>query len=95
VDEQGIKLINTTRKCLDEAIKLVRPGTLYRDIGNTIDQVASADGFSVVRSYCGHGVNSMFHSPPNIPHYAKNKAIGTMKVSWVYHSSLAWTCVYH
>ena len=35
---------------------------------------------SVVRSYCGHGVGRLFHGAPSIPHYAKSKAIGTMKV---------------
>ena len=32
----------------------------------------------MVRTYCGHGVNSLFHAPPNVPHYAKNKAVGVM-----------------
>ncbi|KAI8930367.1 peptidase M24, structural domain-containing protein [Entophlyctis helioformis] len=80
VDDAGKKLVATTRKCLDEAIKLVRPGALYRDLGNTIERLANADGFSVVRTYCGHGIGREFHSTPNVPHYAKNKAVGTMKV---------------
>ena len=29
--------------------------------------------FSVVRSYCGHGIGELFHCAPNIPHYAHNK----------------------
>jgi len=37
-----------------------------------------------VRTYTGHGINDLFHcSPTNIPHYAKNKAIGTMKAGMV------------
>lgn len=32
-----------------------------------------------MRTYCGHGVNDLFHTAPNVPHYAKNKAVGTMK----------------
>ena len=35
----------------------VRPGEKYRDIGNEIQKHAQANGFSVVRSYCGHGIN--------------------------------------
>lgn len=27
----------------------------------------------------GHGINRIFHCPPNIPHYAKNKAVGECK----------------
>jgi methionine aminopeptidase len=33
----------------------------------------------VVRSYCGHGIHKLFHCAPNVPHYAKNKAVGVMK----------------
>ncbi|KAI8899101.1 peptidase M24, structural domain-containing protein [Globomyces pollinis-pini] len=79
VDANGVKLVKNARRCLDEAIKLVQPGALYRDLGNTISKIAEEDGFSVVRSYCGHGINSLFHAAPNVPHYARNKAVGVMK----------------
>ena len=36
--------------------------------------------FSVVKTYCGHGIGDLFHCAPNIPHYAHNKAVGVMKV---------------
>jgi len=36
---------------------LVRPGTKYRDVGNEIQKHATANGCSVVRSYCGHGIH--------------------------------------
>lgn len=39
---------------------------------------------SVVRTYCGHGIGDLFHCAPNVPHYAKNKAKGTMKVGEVF-----------
>lgn len=37
--------------------RLVRPGTKYRDVGNEIQKHATANGCSVVRSYCGHGIH--------------------------------------
>ncbi|KAJ3126085.1 Methionine aminopeptidase 1 [Nowakowskiella sp. JEL0407] len=79
VDDKGKELVQNAKDCLDAAIAMVKPGVLYRDIGNTIQKVASAKGFSVVKSYCGHGVNRLFHTTPNVPHYAKNKAVGVMK----------------
>jgi methionyl aminopeptidase len=36
IDEESKKLIRTTRQCLDEAIKLCKPGTLVRDLGKTM-----------------------------------------------------------
>ncbi|KAF4615225.1 hypothetical protein D9613_003039 [Agrocybe pediades] len=79
IDEDSKRLIRTTRQSLDEAIKICKPGALFRDIGKAIEPVARANGCATVRSYTGHGVNDLFHATPNIPHYAKNKAVGTMK----------------
>ena len=33
----------------------------------------------MIKTYCGHGINTLFHCSPNIPHYAKNKAVGEAK----------------
>ncbi|PPR03780.1 hypothetical protein CVT24_007498 [Panaeolus cyanescens] len=79
IDEDSEKLIRTTRESLDAAIKICKPGALFRDIGKAIEPIARANGCAVVRTFTGHGVNTLFHCPPNIPHYAKNKAVGTMK----------------
>ncbi|EIW85213.1 methionine aminopeptidase [Coniophora puteana RWD-64-598 SS2] len=79
IDEASKKLIRTTRECLDEAIKMCKPGALFRDLGKVIEPIARANGCSVVRQYTGHGTNDLFHTAPNIPHYSKNKAVGTMK----------------
>lgn len=49
---------------------VVKPGVRYRELGNIIQKHAQANGFSVVRSYCGHGIHKLFHTAPNVPHYA-------------------------
>ena len=36
IDEDSAKLIRTTRECLDEAIKICKPGALLRDIGKVM-----------------------------------------------------------
>lgn len=36
IDEESQKLIRTTRQCLDEAIKICKPGALIRDIGKVV-----------------------------------------------------------
>ncbi len=38
-----------------QAIESVKPGVKYREVGNIIQKHAQSEGFSVVRSYCGHG----------------------------------------
>lgn len=67
-------------ECLMRAIKAVKPGMRYADVGAIISAHAKANGFSVVKTYCGHGICEHFHCAPNVPHYAKNKAKGTMQV---------------
>jgi methionyl aminopeptidase len=79
VDADGQKLVQTAFECLAAALAMVKPGTLYRDLGTAIHKVANANKCSVVRTYCGHGIGSLFHTIPNIPHYHKNKAKGIMK----------------
>ena len=84
MDDESKRLVQTTKECLEKAIAKCRPGTLYRDIGNIISQHANANGFSVVKSYCGHGIGRLFHTVPNVPHYAKNKAVGIMQPGHIF-----------
>ncbi|XP_023842543.1 methionine aminopeptidase 1 isoform X3 [Salvelinus sp. IW2-2015] len=72
------------RRLVDGDILNVKPGIRYRELGNIIQKHAQANGFSVVRSYCGHGIHKLFHTAPNVPHYAKNKAVGVMKPGHVF-----------
>jgi len=75
----AVRVVETARECLDQSIKLVKPGMLFRDAGNVIEKHAKNRNCSVVKSYCGHGINQLFHCAPNIPHYAKNKTVGAAK----------------
>lgn len=83
-DPDTVRLVETTRECLDLAIKHVKPGVPFREYGNIIEAHATKNNCSVVRTYCGHGTNSLFHCQPNVPHYAKNKAIGIAKPGMVF-----------
>ncbi len=53
------------------AIELVRPGAHLGDIGHAIQSLAEAEGFSVVREYCGHGIGRVYHEDPQILHYGE------------------------
>jgi len=78
-DPDSVRVVEASRDCLDAAIKLVKPGALFRDYGNAIEKIAKERNCGVVKTYCGHGINQLFHCAPNVPHYAKNKAIGEAK----------------
>jgi methionyl aminopeptidase len=84
VDERGKRLIKCAYECLAAAVAMCRPGVMYRDLGAAIEKVAKEYKYSVVKTYCGHGVGKHFHSAPNVPHYAKNKAVGIMRAGHVF-----------
>ena len=66
-------LIDTTYESMMRAIKILKPGIKLGDIGHEIQSYVEEKGFSVVRDFCGHGISTTFHEPPNILHYgAKN-----------------------
>jgi len=84
VDEESKRLVKCAYECLQEGISIVKPGAKYRDIGNVIQKHAQSYGYSVVKRYTGHGIHSLFHCAPTVPHYAKNKAPGIMKVGHIF-----------
>ncbi len=69
VDKKTQKLVDTTRECLNLAIKQVKPGNTLNDIGKVIQKHAEANGFSVVRELVGHGVGHDVHEDPQVPNY--------------------------
>lgn len=83
-NKELVNLVETTREVLDLAIQHVKPGLAFRNLGEVIEDHASKNNCSVVKTYCGHGINQLFHCQPNIPHYAKNKAIGIAKPGMVF-----------
>lgn len=84
VEEPHKKLVQVAHDCLMKALTICKPGTRYREVGEIISKHASANGCQVVRTYCGHGIGDLFHCAPNIPHYARNKAVGVMKEGHVF-----------
>ncbi len=69
-------LIDATYEAMMKAIKILKPNVKLGDIGHAIQSHVEEKGFSVVRDFCGHGVNTKFHEPPNVLHYGK-KNTGT------------------
>ena len=60
---------------LDVEIAAAQAMEKLGDIGHEIQTYIEKKGFSVVRDFCGHGIGTNFHEPPNILHYG-NKNTG-------------------
>jgi methionyl aminopeptidase len=84
VDEKSVRLVKCAYESLAAAVAAVRPGQMYREIGSHIARVTKEAKCSIVQTYCGHGIGRLFHTQPNVPHYEKNKAKGSMAVGHVF-----------
>jgi methionyl aminopeptidase len=65
------RLVEATYDAMMLGIGAIRPGATLYDIGKAIQSFAEAQGFSVVRDFCGHGLGRVFHDAPNVVHYAE------------------------
>ncbi len=65
------RLVDATYDAMMKGLEAIRPGSTLRDIGKAIQTHAEAQGFSVVRDFCGHGLGRVFHDAPNVVHYAE------------------------
>ena len=63
------RLVDTTLEAMLLGIGQVRPGATLGDIGSAIQRHVEAQGYSVVREYCGHGIGRIYHEDPQVLHY--------------------------
>ncbi len=64
------------KKSLDEAIALLRPGVILREVCAKIQDVVESAGMSVVKQFVGHGIGRDMHEPPQVPNYVSNTLSG-------------------
>jgi methionyl aminopeptidase len=65
------RLIDITEQSFFEAFKVATVGNRIGDISNAVETYVTANGFSVLKNYCGHGVGKNLHEDPEIPTYGK------------------------
>jgi methionyl aminopeptidase len=67
------RLCRITQEALYLAIKKVKPGVAFGEVGATIQKFIKKSGrYSIVKDYCGHGIGQEFHEEPQIVHYKNN-----------------------
>ena len=71
ISPEAKKLIEVTRQSFFEGVKYARQGYRISDIGHAVQTYVEANGFSVVRSFIGHGVGEHLHEEPEVPNYGK------------------------
>lgn len=77
-------LVDATYESLMKAIEIVKPGVRLGDIGHAIQSHVEPKRFSVVRDFCGHGIGSVFHTPPAVLHYGAPNTGMTLKSGMIF-----------
>lgn len=62
------RLVKTAEACLENAIKIIRPGVTVGELGTVIEETAQKAGLGVIVNLTGHTLGKFeFHGSPNIP----------------------------
>ena len=69
ISEKAQRLLDDTRRALEEAIRVVRPGGLLSEIGAAVQTYSETRGYGVVRAFVGHGIGQEMHEAPQVPNY--------------------------
>ena len=68
---ESIEIVKATRDSLNAAIEQCYPGNRLGDVGAAVQAVVEPKGYSVVRSFVGHGIGLAMHEDPPVPNYGK------------------------
>lgn len=71
VSESREKLVRVTEECFFKAIEHLKAGSPLYDIGYEVQRHAESNGFSVIRSYTGHGIGRDMHEDPSVPNFGR------------------------
>lgn len=67
VAEPYRRLNERTRECLYKGIEAVKAGNRIHDVSRAVMEHATAAGYGIVTSFCGHGVGLAPHEDPQVP----------------------------
>ncbi len=71
VGPEAKELLQCCEESLFKGIEQARPGNRLLDISHAVQKHAEGAGFSVVRSYVGHGVGTNLHEEPQVPNFGE------------------------
>lgn len=69
VSSEKKRLLEVTEKSLYKGIEEARIDNRVHDISYAVQKYVEANGFSVVKDLCGHGVGKFLHEEPAVPNY--------------------------
>ena len=71
ISTEAQKLIEVTKQSFYEGLRFATQGHRVSDISHAIQTYVESNGFSVVRSFVGHGVGAQLHEEPEVPNFGQ------------------------
>ena len=69
ISTEAQRLIDVTKQSFFEGIAFAKKGNRVQDISHAVQTYVESNGFSVVRSFVGHGVGRQLHEEPEVPNF--------------------------
>ncbi|MBE9503354.1 MAG: type I methionyl aminopeptidase [Proteobacteria bacterium] len=69
ISEDAARLMKVTDEALQKAIEKAKVGNRLSDISHAVQSHVEQQGYSVVRSFVGHGIGKNLHENPQIPNF--------------------------
>lgn len=75
VCDEKMRIIKCAKRCLDMALKKIRPGIPISIVGKVVEKEAAKSGLSIIRNLAGHGIGRHLHEEPHhiLTYYDKNE----------------------
>lgn len=83
IDRDRRRLMETTDKSLASAIAAARDGHSLEEVSRAVEQTCTAEGFSVVRCFVGHGIGTRMHEEPQIPNFVTGEPAPILRTGMV------------
>ena len=69
VSETARRLTDAAERSLDRGLEQLFEGNRISDVSAAIQRAVEAEGFSVIRSFVGHGIGRELHEEPQVPNF--------------------------
>jgi len=69
ISREADKLIKAVKESLNKGIEQLRAGNRISDISSAVQKNVESHGFSVIRSFVGHGIGFSLHEEPQVPNF--------------------------
>lgn len=78
-------LLEATKEALEKALKIIKPGVKFSEVGRVISSIAKEFGFKVIKNLSGHNLGRyLIHAGESIPNYYDRLCFGKFKDNSAY-----------